>query len=87
MEKALDHKLRNLKKRQQRLLQLKADNDSGEIKLDSKQIEALSKLDEIKLQIDSIEELQKLNVKQFKDYKKEMKAYERQRNKMDVGGS
>uniref|UniRef100_A0A914LSX9 Uncharacterized protein n=1 Tax=Meloidogyne incognita TaxID=6306 RepID=A0A914LSX9_MELIC len=70
METALEHKLRNLKKRELRLQQLKTDKESGALKLDSKQIEALSKLDEVKLQIASIEDLQKVNAKQMKDFKK-----------------
>jgi len=53
-----------------RLQQLKTDKESGALKLDSKQIEALSKLDEVKLQIASIEDLQKVNAKQMKDFKK-----------------
>ncbi|CAK5080348.1 unnamed protein product [Meloidogyne enterolobii] len=78
METALEHKLRNLKKRELRLQQLKTDKESGALKLDSKQIEALSKLDEVKLQIASIEDLQKVNAKQMKDFKKALKTYERQ---------
>ncbi|KAL7075460.1 hypothetical protein ACQ4LE_004950 [Meloidogyne hapla] len=78
METALEHKLRNLKKRELRLQQLKTDKESGALKLNAKQVEALSKLDEVKLQIASIEDLQKVNAKQMKDFKKALKTYERQ---------
>ena len=85
MDKALEKKLRNLSKRevkrnaknlnsnkflQMRLQQWKSEIEEAGKKMNTDQMNALSKLDEIKLQIVFVEEMQKLNVTQNRQYKK-----------------
>ena len=85
MDKALEKKLRNLSKRevkrnaknlnsnkflQMRLQQWKSEIEEAGKKMNTDQMNALSKLDEIKLQIAFVEEMQKLNVTQSRQYKK-----------------
>lgn len=67
MDQALDNKLRNLQKRQQKLHQLKSCIGAGN-QLTPEQKDALSKLGEVDLQIEFVKEMQKLNQKQLKLY-------------------
>ena len=53
-----------------RLQQWKSEIEEAGKKMNTDQMNALSKLDEIKLQIAFVEEMQKLNVTQSRQYKK-----------------
>ncbi|KAL3112731.1 hypothetical protein niasHT_019705 [Heterodera trifolii] len=77
MQKAFEKKLRNLSKREKKLLQLKEERDSDK-PITTDQHDALSKLDEVKTLIGFVDEMMKLNQQQFSQYKKAIKNRERQ---------
>uniref|UniRef100_A0A183CCX8 NET domain-containing protein n=1 Tax=Globodera pallida TaxID=36090 RepID=A0A183CCX8_GLOPA len=77
MQKAFEKKLRNLTKREKKLLQLKDERDTDK-PLTTDQHDALNKLEEVKTLIEFVDEMMKLNQQQCSQYKKAVKTRERQ---------
>uniref|UniRef100_A0A914H2N2 Uncharacterized protein n=1 Tax=Globodera rostochiensis TaxID=31243 RepID=A0A914H2N2_GLORO len=77
MQKAFEKKLRNLTKREKKLLQLKDERDTDK-PLTTDQHDALNKLEEVKTLIEFVDEMMKLNQQQYSQYKKAVKTRERQ---------